>query len=285
VTGARLANFVTLIRKKMASVQTGWSGKVDFVTHSFGGLVFRAFLGVNSEAPDQVGQVVFMAVPQRGTLDAAEAMIRGKFFENKELRKLARTFPSLYELLPTFERALIDSEGTALSPFDLKNWQENVTPNGVDGAEVNGFDVEQTHLDAASLQQKAWRNPTDVLPHGDMLTIYGSDPNSTLRQVRAVPSPLQRLTRWYDFDGAVRGNGDQIVPVESALLRGVASVRLSRDLASPIAESKARFASFHAFIATLDETQTIVSRFLDGERAPNDLLPRNCGLDRYHVPD
>jgi len=280
VSGRLLAAFVARVRDKMAAAQTGWRGKVDFVAHSLGGLVFRAFLG-NSPAPGTVGQVVFITVPHLGSLDAAEAMIRGRstlLDGRKELRKLARNLPSMYEILPTFGNAAQDESGAPLDLFRLESWQENVTANGGAGPEEHGFDVSQTRLDAASQQLAALRPATDVVEARDILTIYGEDPQTTLArvQVRAAP-PYER---WFDFENAQKGDGDGVVLTKSALLPGVSSIRLSQRDASIFGELDARL-SFHGFVCTLDETQTIVNRFLDGQRGAASLLPLGLPRSRY----
>lgn len=279
VTAKLLAAFVARVRDKMAAAQTGWRGKVDFVVHSFGGLVFRAFLGSNP-APETIGQAVFIAVPHMGLLDAAEAMIRGKstlLDGRKELRKLARNLPSLYELLPTFN-AVQDDNGAALDLFQLASWQENVTAVGSAGPEQSGFDVSQPRLDAARHQLSNLRPATDVILPRDILTIYGSDPGTTLVGVRVHRTATHH--RWFDFDNAQRGDGDGVVAAASALLSGVASIRLTLGDASIFGELTARL-SFHGYICALDETQSIVSRFLEGQRGPSALLPLSLPASRY----
>lgn len=280
---AALQQFLDGVRRK-ASRLAGWSGRVDFITHSYGGLVFRRYLGLDALAAERIGKVVFIAVPQRGTLDAAEAMIRGKSFllaQRKTLRKIARSFPCMYELLPRYRQAVVDAQGQDLSLFDIRNWQENVTPHGPDGPEINGFDVTQDRLDAAAAQQASWRSPADVLDANNLLTLYAADTGTTLEQVRQSTSAATR--NWFDFDNATLGRGDGVVPLGSVLLGGVASVRLSIDDASPFFETSARV-SLHAFMPALDEAQTIVSRFLAGANTPEALLPRNLTPDRYSIP-
>jgi lecithin:cholesterol acyltransferase len=280
LSGKLLASFVARVRNKMAAAQTGWRGKVDFVTHSFGGMVFRAFLA-SSPAPETIGQVVFITVPHRGCLDAAEAMIRGHstlLYGRKELRKLARNLPSVYEILPTFSNAVQDEKGAELDLFALETWQDNVTAVGSAGPEQNGFDVSQARLDAARQQLADLRPATDVVAARDILTIYGSDPHTTLARVPVHAA--QSYKRWFDFDNAQSGDGDGIVLATSALLPGVASIRLVQADASIFAELNARL-SFHSFVCALDETQSIVSRFLDGQRGAAALLPLSLPQSRY----
>lgn len=277
--GSRLAQFATLVKDKVAAGSPrGWSGRIDFVCHSMGGLVFRAMLR-SLGAVDGIGRVALVAVPHRGSLDALEAMVRGQtplFGGRKEVRKLARTFPGMYELLPRFKNAIVDKKGKELDVFDVRNWQPNVTPHGPDGREKSGFDVEQAHLDAAKQVLGRLLDPVRAGLHADdLLTIYGSYSNSTLVSVEAGPEP----DRHYDFGAFARGEGDKVVPARSALLEGVPAVKLTWDDVSYFTETTAAL-NMHAFILTLDETKTIVSRFLAGENG-TDLLPRGLPPSRY----
>jgi hypothetical protein len=95
--------------------------------------------------------VVFIATPHLGSVDAVESMIRGEtvlFGGQKEMRKLARTFPGVYELLPnpSLQNTIVNQGGVPLDIFDINNWQSSVTP---DPSDSKDFDVEQAHLTAA----------------------------------------------------------------------------------------------------------------------------------------
>jgi len=275
---AKLEEFAKMIRAKIKVAKPGWSGKIDFVCHSMGGLVFRSFL--RRFATDEIGRVVFMAVPHRGSLDAVEAMIRGEttlFGGRKEMRKLARTFPGVYELLPRFTGAVVDGAGRELDIFQEKNWQVNVTP--LVEPEKNGFDVQQQHLSAALRALNHMADPlAESLDSTEMLTIYGVKPKSTLVQV-PVADDSESKNRDYKFDARPRGDGDGVVPKVSAVFTGIPSIRLTWDDVSYFTETIARF-NFHAFIGTLDETKSIIARFLDGENGVA-LLPRGLSADRY----
>ena len=68
VTAQRLVAFVKQLQKKPIK---GWDQRFDFVVHSMGGLVLRAFLSAWGAGPLPIGKVVFIATPHRGSLDAA----------------------------------------------------------------------------------------------------------------------------------------------------------------------------------------------------------------------
>ncbi len=276
-----LVRFVQQLRRKPLA---GWDGVFDVVAHSMGGLVLRAFLAEWRAAtadPLPIGRVVFVATPHLGSLDAVEALISGEaalFGGRKEMRKLLRTFPAVYELLPRFDGAVVRN-GVSLDVFDERNWQENVTA-AREGP--NDYGILQTHLSNARATLAALPQPQDVLPAADLLVIYGGNASSTTTQVR-VGSPKGKPANWYDFDHKRKGTGDDVVPAASARLPGVAAVEIRTQDVSyfhPIQHGLAAL-DLHAFLPALDEVATIVGRFLDGKRDA-DLLPAGLPRARLH---
>jgi lecithin:cholesterol acyltransferase len=286
VTAQLLVRAVRQLQKKSMPSLPGWDGRFDFVVHSMGGLVLRAFLNewrAAGPSPLPVGQVVFIATPNLGSIDAVEALISGEavlFGGRKELRKLLRTFPAVYELLPRFQRAVI-RDGADLDVFDERNWQQNITALVQDRDDDYG--VTQHHLTEARAMLTALPDPVAVLPANDLLVIYGAKDSSTTTQV-VVSSPAEKPANWYDFDHAQKGPGDDVVPVVSALLAGVAAFEVRTEDVSyfrhPI-ERGLIAADLHAFLPALDEVGTVTTRFLNGKRGGKDLLPLGVPQERY----
>jgi hypothetical protein len=279
-----LVRYLARLQQKSLPSMPGWDHRFDCAVHSMGGLVLRAFLDEwqkSEHSPPPVAQVVFIATPHRGALDAAVALISGEtpwFGGRKELRKLARTFPAIYELLPTFPGAVMRG-GQELDIFNENNWQKNT----VDPDENNsGLDIQQVHLTAAKSILDHLPLPTDPafqLTPENQLVIYGNKPDAVLVQVEVGPDP----DRWYNFDGARKGPGDNVVPVQSAQLAGVASIEIQEDDISyfhPI-ERGMGASDMHAFLPALDEVATIVGRFFGGQRGV-ELLPKGLPPSRFH---
>jgi len=279
-----LVQYVRRLQQKSMSSIPGWDFLFDFAVHSMGGLVLRAFLDAWQKSavatPPPVGQIVFIATPHLGSLDAAVALISGEtplFGGRKELRKLARTFPAVYELLPQFPGAVVRA-GNALDIFDENNWQRNTVDPDLQNS---GFDVQQVHLTAAKAVLTSLPWPTDpafrILPQ-DQLVIFGNKPDSVMVQVEVGPDP----ERIYNFDGATKGPGDDVVPVQSAHLNGVASVEIQADDVSyfhPVERGMAA-SDMHAFLPALDEVGTIAARFFQGTRG-SALLPKGLPASRF----
>jgi Lecithin:cholesterol acyltransferase len=279
-TAKLLVGFIErLLLKKVPSLPA-WDGKFDFVCHSMGGLILRAFLAewmnAHGGAPAPIGRVVFIATPHHGSLNAAQALIVGEGLlpgAQKDMRKLARTFPSVYELLPPPGTHIMwaERDGVEVDLFQESNWQQNTTSAVPDR---DGYDVQQQHLDAAGALLRSLPNPSDPkygLSNDRMLVIYGAKPQSTLQTVVVGPAPVN----WYDFANPRKDTGDDVVLVGSARLPGVASVAIQPDdIGWDLLGRVYGWVELHPFLPALDEVQTIASRFLQGETG-TDLLPLN----------
>jgi hypothetical protein len=198
-----------------------------------GGLVFRQFLREwhDSHGRDSlpVGRVAFIATPHKGSLEAVETLISGEspmLGGQKEMRKLARTFPAVYELLPLYKNGVmtVEKNGVDLDLFQEKNWQDNSKSDFPD-RDPHGYSIEQVHLDAANVVLTNLPAPDDRvlgLKRDDLLVVYGAKKNSTKQKI-LVSNDAQQ---WYDFDHAEKGFGDDIVPEGSAMLPGVTAVKI-----------------------------------------------------------
>jgi Lecithin:cholesterol acyltransferase len=287
-----LVHFVERLQAKSIPALPAWDRRFDFACHSMGGLVFRQFLQewkrLKGSLPP-VGRVAFVATPHKGSLGAAEALISGEgpmFGGRKEMRKLARTYPGVYELLPLFGNGVMKviKGGLEIDLFQEKNWQKNtVEPDDNAG----GFDIQQRHLTDAERVLRALPAPVDFgIADHDLLVIFGAKENSTLVRVEVSDDAEQN----YDFDaakkGAGMGAGDDVVPVQSAKLEGVTAAEIKVDDLSyvwhPIQRAMVND-DLHAFLPALDEVQTIIANFFNGQDG-EDILPRNLrGQGRISV--
>jgi hypothetical protein len=281
-TAADLVRFVDQLLLK--TIYDGWDRRFDFACHSMGGLVFRQFLrewrDSHRDEALPAGRVAFIATPHKGSLDAVETLISGEspmLSGQKEMRKLARTFPAVYELLPLCQNGVmrVEKNGVELDLFQEQNWQTN-TKSDFPDKDPHGYTVEQRHLDAAKAVLTELPKPDDPelgLKREDLLVVYGAKQDSTTQTIRVSNDAQQ----WYDFDHAEKSVGDDVVLEGSARLPGVTAVRiLDTDLSyflHPI--QRAMIASdLHAFLPALDEVQTIVATFFAGGHSA-DLLPLN----------
>ena len=277
--------FLKRLTRKLSNSSSDWDGKFNFVCHSFGGLVFRGLLDkVFGEIEGLVNKVVFIGVPHRGSIDAVDALVRGHspaFGGRKEMRKLARTFPSVYELLPTYEGALKSISGSDLDVFSVDSWQRNTT------ASKKRYSIEQFYLDNAKEALSAAPMPVgeDYLDPSQCLSIVGTEKASTFNSLSYVKDSGHLNDSaggqgWLDFDDADKSIGDDVVLLNSSHLPKVDYVWLDR--AAVPYFTLAMFTSLHAALPAIDEVHTIIGRFLSGVKGP-DILPRSLPKWRYAV--
>ena len=225
----RLNAFIDHVQGKLKA--NGKDPTVSFFTHSMGGLVLRSALGLRRPKPfEGIGRIAFIAPPFRGSCGIPEVLIAGEkngWFSNEEdFRKLARSFPSVYQMIASFENAAIAvQDGRKLDLFDIKNWQQNV---------AEGENFKQEFLINAeafvkgSKAKQGGRSDAPILSdrelrkHADQIAVILSVGHDTRYQIR-VDTENYRNRNWFDFRDK-RGKdkkGDERVHLRSAAIPGI----------------------------------------------------------------
>jgi len=137
LTAARLGAFISEVieRANLLRQYAGRCEAVDLVGHSMGGLVIAACLAAGKHrslsGKPQVRRVVTLGTPFLGAVDSlakfatGESEIVGQPRHTE--REIARLTPAVYQLLPVYDHAFLDS--TTRLPLDLfatENWQESI---------------------------------------------------------------------------------------------------------------------------------------------------------------
>jgi len=119
----RLNAFIEHVKGKLKA--SGRDSTVSFFTHSMGGLVLRSALGLRKPKPfEGIGRIAFIAPPFRGSCGIPKVLIAGEkngwFSDEEDFRKLARSFPSVYQMIPSFENAAVTvKDGKQLNLFHV----------------------------------------------------------------------------------------------------------------------------------------------------------------------
>ena len=263
----KLVEFCDELQGRQARLKR--STALNFVTHSMGGLVLRAMLALRNRRQPfaDVGRVVFHAPPVRGSVAAAQMLVAGErdgwFGTDEDYRKIARSFPSVYQMTPHFADCSVDEQGTPVDLFDAANWQANVRDGN------GGFDarfVADAEAFARGTSRGGGASPAPML---DDAALAANAENLLILQGVGVPTPYQLTVQranasnpnWFDFAGARKDEfGDGRVHLRSSAVAGV---------------------TLAAFAGALDhgrvcrDTRVIntVSLWLEGKRALK-MLPR-----------
>ena len=109
------------------------TGGFDIVAHSMGGLIARIFIQSGDNAK-HVERLITMGTPHQGSANVFKTLDGGwGWWQNMlarglgQIRSTVLTFPSIFELLPAYDRCCFwkESDGAvfAFQPFDVADWQ------------------------------------------------------------------------------------------------------------------------------------------------------------------
>ncbi len=107
--------------------------KVDLVAHSMGGLVACEYLSAHG-GDRRIGKVVTLGTPYLGSLEAVVKLVTGMgnlsgTVPKPAERESARSTPAVYQLLPSFDRAVVaaaQAAGVNTDLFNVAAWQPGI---------------------------------------------------------------------------------------------------------------------------------------------------------------
>jgi len=256
--GKRLKEYVDHLKGKLGIDQ------FNFLTHSMGGIVLSCYLNLLNGNYDIVDHAILTVCPFKGSIHALIGLIKGEggvkfpfLNSNDEFRKIARTFPSVYELCPTYQGA-IDFDtfnslfGTGL--FDIYNsehWQSNLSQNSL-------FKVRLKEL--KRFQEIAIELDLSLLPDetkSRFLIVAGRGEDTRVSVIVEKQGPKEKVNNFFNFDQP-KGDGDGTVPLQSSTI-------YKDDILTLTVESKWHDKATHAFFLNDGRVQAIIKRFLKDE--------------------
>ncbi|PLS01903.1 lipase/acyltransferase domain-containing protein [Neobacillus cucumis] len=254
-TAKRLANFVEYLKEKL-SVK-----KFNFIAHSMGGMVLSSYLKTLQGNYDSIEHVIFAVPPFKGSIHALISLTMGEggirfpmFNSSDEFRKIARTFPSVFEMCPTYQKAVIFEDGANFDIFNPDHWQSNIGDD-----DWGMFFNRISHMKAFwDLQNPAMMDlkelPLEVRKR--FLILMGMGERTKNRVIVQPKSPDGRVKNFFNFDSLdSEGDGDGTVPFESASI-------YKNDILTLGIKKKWIDFSFHALFLNDGRVQTTITRFL-----------------------
>lgn len=246
-----------------------------FVTHSMGGLVLTCYLNLLKDDYSGIDKIVMNAPPFLGSPYAMVHMVKGDgglrsilnwaIGRNEDMRKVIRTYPGVYELLPVYANAMIyKDDKQPLNLFEKKYWQNNI------------YDDIEELFDARLALLKEFHGPTgsknlSELPQAvkDKMVIVVGEKDNTYTQL-LVDKKKFTTKNLVDLDSLKKGidSGDGTVPFKSSSI-------YAKDITT-LAVKKENFfdeisnnLDFHGLFLKDSRVQNIVERFLNTE----DIIP------------
>lgn len=258
---AKLVEFCAEVEGRLAALKR--KEPLQFVTHSMGGLVLRSALTLrNARDPFAgIGRIVFIAPPFKGSVGSVQMLVAGEkdgwFGSDEDYRRIARGFPSVYALTPSYAGAALDERGAEVDLFRAANWQANVR----DGSEFRADFL--ANAEALVRARKAQFGGTSSAPLLSDSTLASNADNVLVLQSAGFNTPRQLpvLTRnaknpnWCDFANQIIDKlGDGRVHLMSSAVKGVPLAAYTN-------------APDHGRVCRDDRVINTVSLFLEGKKA------------------
>lgn len=281
-----LAEIAAQLDRFLATLSTKTAASAfRFVTHSAGALVLAAFLELDPRANlSRVERAVLAAPPFWGAVEAVRGLIIGdavRFGINtsNSYRKIARTFPSVYQLVPGYADAWRHPDPAA-DIWNLRYWQTRVRFDTRDRRPYRErTTLMHRHLARASEFHARDLIGFDALPRaqrGKFLVLYGTGEQTRVKILVRKHNTRRDVRHFFDFDARAcwTGDGDGTIAAASAQrFSGLPTIAV--DLSSFSAwwpthwddKAKVAVAGYHAMFLALDKIQSLAIDWLAG-RSP-----------------
>ena len=268
-----LGEFVERIKRRFGNINS-----FNFVTHSMGGLVFAAYLkSLTVEQRDEVVEHAVMTVPPfLGSMESALSLTMGSsmlFNSSDDFRKVARTFPAIYELLPVYEGAYtFDTAQTknAFSPYLFDSyWQHVENADRTDTlatqnlmrrrlAHLGEVRADNNHIFDFSKESASLR---------DRLVIVSGSGSETRQQSR-IRENYKHYKFFFEFEEKPTDlSGDGTVPSISSncFKDSITTIQVRKSGFESWMDSRFLGADHHAFFLNNGRVQNVITRFLKGK--------------------
>ena len=288
--------------------------KVALVGHSMGGLIVAGYLE-RYRRRAAVAKVSTLATPFRGSFEAIIKMATGTAnlghsAPSSREREAARLTPSLYYLIPSFQRGLHVAPGLPSSLFDIRVWPRNVLGTIEECIRLRGLQRHQRAAQARTLLQqflnaaKSYRDRVESLElqqcnldRTDWLCVVGVDCQTRIhlkveRRGKSTAFLLNsddRKNEWSSADNELRHlTGDGTVPFEGAvpgfLPRSDIVCVTPSDFGywEAFDRTTSTLAGFHGILPNMNMLHRLVTRHLTGntDRHGNTWGRRAPGVSR-----
>jgi len=256
----------------------GNTNSFNFITHSMGCLVLSAYLkSLSEEEQDTVVNRAIMTVPPfLGSMESTMNLTIGSsllFNSSDDFRKVARTFPAVYELLPVYKDAYSFSNQQSAAQFNSYKfdtyWQQ------VD--DVNRDDTQDKH----DLMHDRLKQLGKLRDQNNLVFDFSAQSKS-LRDKCVIISGIGSDTRhttkvlenhghykfFFEFEEKPDQDGDGTVPAISAhVFKGkVTTISVEKSIFESWMDSRIiGRGDQHAFFLNNGRVQNIITRFLKGD--------------------
>ena len=273
-TGKALGAFIDKLRDKLNT------GSFNFLTHSMGALVLSGYLKslTEEERNKIVNKGILTVPPFLGSVEASFNLIIGKsrfLNTSDDFRKVARTFPSIYELLPVYEGAFgFENPETEanFNPYDFATYWQRVK-------DVDREDTRKKHrLIAHRLKELGKsRDQNNFLfdfshckkSFRDKFVVICGGKSETKESI-FIQDKKRHIKNYFDFgyyEDSEDGDGTVPLPSAVAFKDALLTLKVNQSRLEMWADALFPIRDWHAFFLNNGRVQNIIKRFLkeDGD--------------------
>ncbi len=273
-SGEKLLSFVKRIQSKLKEP------KINFITHSMGCLVLSSMMKLLSDTDKEkfINKVIFTVPPFLGSIEATYNLVIGKsrlFNSSDDFRKVGKTFPGLYELLPVYKEAYSFSDGKAVNWYDFDAyWQHQISDDPV---HMDKLDDKQRLIRHRLEKLGQVRNDNHFILDLSKLTpelksrcivlAGGGERTQTKIKIKENQIVNDRTYKFYfdfgEFDDEEKDAGDGTVPLISstAFADSIDTFRIDTNWIQKRADSHLIMGDWHAFFLNNGKVQNIIQRY------------------------
>lgn len=274
VSAGKLEVFVQRLQRKLNAK------RVSFITHSMGGLVLSAYLkklGTSESINERVNKIIFTVPPFLGSIEATFNLSIGKsklFNSSDDFRKVGRTFPGLYELLPVYKGAYVFEDGSdpgSIDHYDFDTyWQQHLTKadkHNIIKSRISELREVRSQndlvFDLSGLDEETRRRI--------IVLVGGGEDTKTRVEIQKNVDGLKYYFNFEKYDETQDG-GDGTVPLESSAVfkKSIDTFQIDTTWYDRRIDSKFIQSDWHSFFLNNGKIQTIVKRFLSPDFVDND---------------
>lgn len=282
-TAQKLENYVNKLKDKLNV------NSFNFLTHSMGCLVVSSYfklLGNQDNINAVVNKAIFTVPPFLGSVESTFNLVAGKsrlFNSSDDFRKIARTFPSIYELLPVYKGAYTFENTSRQKQFDYADfdtyWQH--VPN----ATRNDTLAKQALIRMRLEKMGEMRSEQDFIfdfhqikndeLRDKLLVVVGTGEATRVNIV--IKDKVDHVVNFFDFDHPqAEGDGDGTVPHESgiAFKDSILTLKVKSRKLETWADGRFLMTDWHAFFLNNGRVQNVITRFFK-PRASQQILGLN----------
>lgn len=263
-----LSKFIKKIQRKLNE------SKINFLTHSMGGLVLSSYLKTLSpiETNKIVNKAIFTVPPFLGSIEATFNLIIGRsrlFNSSDDFRKIGKTFPGLYELLPVYENSYVFEDNSEFDFFDFHSYWQQIKHNYDEDLEKYRIIINRLRKLSEVRDQTNYifnLNGLDSeIRKRIIILVGGGEKTQTKILIRKNFSNYKYFFDFEEFNNEENDAGDGTVPLISSTVfkESITTLKIDTTWFEKRIDSKFIMSDWHAFFLNSGKTQNIIKRFFN----------------------